>query len=114
MRRFTFLFIVLPIAVVLVILSVANREPVTLSLDPIGTPAPAWSLTVPLFALLFVTLALGVLIGGMATWFGQGKWRKAARSERDSAMQLRRELEQSRRPPPPEVTPLPGPPGGLI
>ena len=36
------------------------------------------------------------LLGGIATWFGQGKWRRAARSERANAARLRREVDQLR------------------
>jgi len=95
MRRFVLLFMVVPITIVVVVLSVANRSPVTFSLDPIST-TPALSLTAPFFFFLFATLGIGVLIGGIATWIGQGKWRRAARAERASAAQLRREVDQLR------------------
>jgi len=93
MRRFTVLFILLPLAIVVVVLSVANRAPVDFSLDPLGA-IPALSLTAPLFFFLFAALALGILIGGIATWLGQGKWRRAARAERANAARLRQEVER--------------------
>ena len=67
-----------------------------LSLDPFGGAAPRWSIELPLFILLFATLGLGILIGGIATWFGQGKWRRAARAERANAARLRQEVERLR------------------
>ena len=95
MRRFVLLFIVVPLTIIVVVLSVANRSPVTFSLDPIGA-TPTLSLTGPFFFFLFASLGIGILLGGIATWFGQAKWRRAARSERASAARLRREVDQLR------------------
>jgi uncharacterized protein HemY len=96
MRRFLILFVLLPIAIVAVALSVANHAGVVLSLDPFGGAAPRWSVELPLFILLFATLGLGIVIGGVATWFGQGKWRRAARAERANAARLRQDVERLR------------------
>jgi hypothetical protein len=96
MRRFVNLFLLLPLALVIVTLSVANRGAVTFSLDPFGTPLPALSITAPLFILLFIALALGIVIGGVAAWVRQGKWRRLARSERANAERLRQEAERLR------------------
>jgi uncharacterized protein HemY len=96
MRRFLILFVLLPLAIVAVALSVANRSDVLLSLDPLGGAAPRWSVELPLFILLFATLGLGILVGGVATWFGQAKWRKAARAERANAARLRQDVERLR------------------
>ena len=96
MRRFLILFILLPLAVVVVALSVANREAMVLSLDPFGGAAPRWSVELPAFIVLFATLALGIVIGGLATWLRQGKWRRAARFERASAARLRQDVETLR------------------
>jgi uncharacterized integral membrane protein len=93
MRRFVILVILLPLAVIAVLVSVANRHLVSFSLDPFGAASPAWSVTAPLFVFLFAAFALGILIGGLSTWFRQGKWRRAARSERSNAVKLRREAE---------------------
>ena len=95
MRRFLFLFVLVPLAVVLVALSVANRHAVTVSLDPV-TAAPALSFTAPLFVFLFVALALGIVIGGVATWVRQGRWRRQARLEHAEARRAREEAERLR------------------
>ena len=58
MRRFVSLFVLLPLAVVIVFVSVANRHVATFSLDPFGSAAPALSVTAPLFVLLFAALAV--------------------------------------------------------
>ena len=95
MRRFLILFVLVPMAIVVVVLSVANRDPITLQLDPFGDP-PLWSLTLPLYLLLFATFGLGALMGGIAAWLRQSKWRRTARSERARVVELRQELERLR------------------
>jgi len=96
MRRFLTIFVLFPIAIVVVVLSVANRGSVTFSLDPIGAGSTGWSASGPLYVFLFVAVALGVVIGGVATWFRQGRWRQAARAERANAERLRRDIERLR------------------
>ena len=49
-----------------------------------------------MFVLLFAALAIGVVIGGVAAWLGQSKWRFAARLERSNIARLRREVERLR------------------
>jgi uncharacterized integral membrane protein len=85
--------IVLPLAVVLIVFSVANRQVVQISLDPVATDAPWFAVNVPLFVALFAALILGVLIGGIATWFTQGAYRKEARQKKVEATKLARERD---------------------
>ena len=47
-----------------VLFAVANREIVTVSLDPFDPAQPALAVRMPLFVLIFVFLILGVLLGG--------------------------------------------------
>ena len=94
MRRFLFLVILVPLAIVIVILSVANRGTIVFSLDPFG--GSALSFAAPLFVFLFGALCLGIVVGGIAAWLRQGKWRQAARMERAEAARLRNEVERLR------------------
>ena len=96
MRRFLTLFVLFPVAIVVVVLSVANRGSVAFSLDPIGAGSTGWTVSAPLYVFLFAALAVGILIGGVATWIRQGRWRQAARAERANADRLRRETERLR------------------
>jgi uncharacterized integral membrane protein len=96
MRRFLVLFVLVPLAVVIVVLSVANRGDVSLLLDPFAAGAPALSVNAPLFVFLFGALALGVVIGGIAAWIRQGRWRRLARAERAKADAIREENERLR------------------
>src|SRR5262249_56801764 len=57
----------------------------------------AFSRAVPLFALLLALLLLGVIVGGVAAWLRQGKWRRAARLAQGEARELRVELDRLRR-----------------
>ena len=96
MIRFLKALILLPVAVLVVLLAVANRAPVTLSLDPFSQDAPEFATQLPLFAVIFAAVAVGVLIGGVATWLAQGKNRRERRQYRREATQLRSESERLR------------------
>jgi uncharacterized integral membrane protein len=96
MRRFLTLFVFLPIAVVVVVLSVANRASVTFSLNPVTGAASGWSATGPLYAFLFIAVIVGIVVGGVATWLRQGRWRRAARVERANAERLRQDVVRLR------------------
>lgn len=85
LRKLIFLFIALPIAVILIFLTVANRQMVTLSLDPFNAAEPAVSLTWPFFVFLFLALFVGMFIGSFATWVKQGKHRRKLREKRSEA-----------------------------
>ncbi len=79
----------LPSLIILLLFALANRHMVTLSLDPLTPEDPVIALTMPLWAVLFLGILLGLLAGGVATWFRQSKWRKQART-------CRRDLEMER------------------
>jgi uncharacterized integral membrane protein len=92
LRKIVAALVLVPLAVVIVAFAVANRQSVTLSLDPFGASAPAASLTLPLFGLVIVALIFGVIAGGVAAWLGQGKWRRRARRLEREANELRVKL----------------------
>ena len=96
MIRFLKALVLLPVAILVVLLAVANRAPVQLSLDPFSQEAPEFATQVPLFAVIFASVMLGVVIGGMATWLAQGKHRRARRQYRREAQHLKLETERMR------------------
>ncbi|HZP19382.1 MAG TPA: LapA family protein [Bauldia sp.] len=108
MRRVLAVIVLLPLAVVAVALSVANRGDATLAFDPLGV-FPEWKVTAPLFVFLFAALAVGVVIGGAATWLRQGRWRRQARVERIRAEAARQEAERLRQRSGPSAGALPRP-----
>jgi uncharacterized integral membrane protein len=94
--RFLKALVLLPIAILIVLLAVANRQIVTLSLDPFSRAAPEFSADLPLFAVIFAAVMLGVVIGGIAAWLAQGKHRRERRLYRREANTLRNETDRLR------------------
>lgn len=114
-RKIVTAIIVIPLVVIIVAFAVANRQTVTVSFDPFSQVSPAYAATVPLFAVIFAVLVLGVLVGGFAAWLRQGKWRRMARRLDADVRALHEELETIRRrfgtsepaAPPEQPAPLP-------
>ena len=96
MRKFLTALIVIPLGLILVTFAVANRHFVTVSFDPFMANDPSLSVTMPLFLLLILVAALGVVAGGCAVWFGQRHWRRAARRNDAEARAARVELANLR------------------
>lgn len=66
-----------PIVLLAMALAVANRAPVTFSMDPFDPLTPALGFEVPLFLVILISILLGIVIGGAGAW-AQAR-RKAAR-----------------------------------
>ena len=96
MRKFLTALVVIPLGVFFVIFAVANRHLVTVSFDPFNSVTPTIAVTLPLFAVIIAFTMLGVLAGGMATWFRQGRWRRSARQHEAEARQMRTQLADLR------------------
>jgi uncharacterized integral membrane protein len=69
----------IPLGILMVLLAVANRHVVMVSFDPFSSANPAFQVPVRLFVLIFVVLILGVVIGGAASWWRQGRYRRLVR-----------------------------------
>jgi uncharacterized integral membrane protein len=95
-RKVVTWIVLVPLAVLLVVLALANRHAVTLSLDPLSN-APTLAVQLPLFIAILLALAIGVVVGGTATWLRQGRWRRAARRAEALVRALRAEIETLRR-----------------
>jgi uncharacterized integral membrane protein len=93
MRKFLAIAILVPLAIVIVMFAVANREIITVSFDPFDSAHPALALKMPLFVLIFVLVAVGVVVGGIAAWLRQHKWRTRARRAEAEARDLRLRLD---------------------
>ena len=102
MRKFFSALILVPLGILLVMFAVANRQMITVSFDPLDTVAPAFKQELPLYALIFALVGVGVLIGGIASWLKQQKWRSRARRAEAEARELRARLDalEPRRPMP--------------
>lgn len=96
LRKIVNVLVLIPLAVVFVVFAVANRHLVTVSFDPFNTVDPSIAVTLPLFVVLILVAILGVVAGGVATWFGQRHWRRAARRLEADARAIRLQLDDLR------------------
>lgn len=94
LRRIVLLLIAFPAAALLITLAIANRHAVTLVLDPFRPEAPVISLVAPFYAYVFAALFAGILLGGAAVWWGQGRWRRTARNRAQEAMRWQAEADR--------------------
>ena len=81
-------------AIVLVSIAVANRHSVALVLDPFRPEAPALQIVLPFYAHFIGALITGVLLGGVATWVTQGRWRRSSRKGVEDAKRWRTEADR--------------------
>lgn len=81
MKRALQFIILVPLAVIALALAVANRHNVLVSFDPFSSDQTG-EIEAPLFIVLILAMMLGVLLGSAATWFSQGKHRRALRAMR--------------------------------
>jgi hypothetical protein len=102
-RKIVTALVLVPLAMVFVALAVANRQPVLVSFDPFDQLNPAFARALPLYALMLILVIAGVVVGGIAAWVRQAKWRRAARLADAQARELRAEVERLRRMGPAEV-----------
>lgn len=91
-RKLIVWLVLVPLAIVILMFAVANRQLVTISFDPFSATDPAMAVTLPLFVLVFILVVIGVLIGGVAAWMRQARYRRAARALEGDVAGLRREL----------------------
>ena len=88
-NRFILIAVLVPLAIILVALAVANRGPASFTLDPFNPGNPALTWQMPLFVLIFAGIAIGMILGSLATWVKQGRYRKLARQRSQEAEMLR-------------------------
>ena len=81
-------------AIFFVTLAVANRHDVTLVLDPFKPENPVFAISAPFFVYLFAALFFGMILGGMASWLSQGKWRRTARQRTREAYKWKQEADR--------------------
>ena len=92
MKRFTFYAVLVPFATVVLLFALSNRQTVTISLNPFGSDLSGPQM--PLFLLIFIVLAVGILIGGLASWLNHGKIRRAARQAKAETERYKLEAER--------------------
>ena len=93
-RRILSLLIGFPIGILLIAIAVSNRQPVDLILDPFRPETPALSIELPFYIYLLAALVVGVVLGGVATWMGQSRWRQTARTQGRRAARWQAEADR--------------------
>lgn len=94
MIRFIRLLAIVPIAIGVIVLAVVNRGPLTLRYLP--AQFGDFTVTVPVFVALLGAVMAGVLVGGMASWWAQGRHRQLERAYRREAEKLKTEADRLR------------------
>lgn len=98
LRAIKYLFLIL-LAVVLLTVALANRDPVTLQLLPDGiaafVPFPV-SGEVPLFIVIFASVLAGLALGFFWEYLREAKHRAAVSRERRAKSALEREVQSLR------------------
>lgn len=98
MRYIKYLFLA-AIALALVLLALANRDPVTLTVLPPGLAGwIGWNfeMTLPLFVVILGGVVGGLLIGFVWEWFREHRQRAEAKAQRKERDRLAREVEALR------------------
>ncbi len=103
MRKLLVWIFLLPLAIVVIFFTIANRAPVTVHLDPLPL-----EVSLPLYAVAMVASVIGLVAGGAAAWVRAGKWRRLAREKRRQAERLEGELGRLR-----ETAAVPAAPAAL-
>ncbi|MCA8884098.1 MAG: LapA family protein [Rhodobacteraceae bacterium] len=96
MRIIKFLLLAL-IAIVLVIIDFANRQPVTLTLLPedlVPFLKFNYSITLPLYAVVLGGIAVGLLLGFVWEWVREHKHRSEAVAQRREKALLAKEVQK--------------------
>lgn len=97
--RFIRLLFVLSLAIVLIAMALANREMVTLNAFPANFGQymdGTWSIQLPLFLVILLAIAFGVVIGFIWEYLREAHIRRKSRQRANHVAQLEREVSQLR------------------
>ncbi|WP_336287615.1 MULTISPECIES: LapA family protein [unclassified Bartonella] len=88
-KRILLAIILVPPTVLLIAFIIANRQMVTLTLDPFRTNSESFTYQAPLFIWLFIFFGLGILLGSIINWFACHKCRKALKESKAELEKLK-------------------------
>ena len=94
LRRVSKYLVGVPAAIILLTFAVINRHAVRLVLDPFRPDEPVISLVLPFYVYLIGMLLIGIVIGGLATWMAQARWRRTARRRTAEAQRWQEEADR--------------------
>jgi uncharacterized integral membrane protein len=98
-RRIVGWLVLVPLCLILIVFALSNTQLVNIYFNPFVPHLPNPQSAVPLFFVLFGVLLLGVVLGGVATWFAQSHHRRDLRSYRRESERLASEVDAMRRGP---------------
>ena len=78
----------LPIIVICVYMALSNRESIDFIYSPLNEP-----ISIPLYYLLLLALAIGFVLGAILTWINGGKTRKERREQKKTIKSMQKELD---------------------
>ncbi|MCC3246023.1 LapA family protein [Methylocystis sp. WRRC1] len=91
------IIVFVPLALIILFFAMANRGQVRIGLDPFApNDGSGPSFEAPMFLVVLVSMAIGVLAGGASSWLGHLPVRRAARVARAEAKKTRLEIEKLR------------------
>lgn len=96
MRLIKYLILAI-LAIVLVIVALANREPMTLQLMPEAVANLVgfqWQITLPVFVVLLAAILIGLALGFVWEWVREHKHRATAVTERRERERLEQEVRK--------------------
>jgi uncharacterized integral membrane protein len=94
LRRIIWTVVGFPIGILLITMAVTNGHRVRLILDPFRPDDPVLSLVLPFYVYLFGAVLLGVVLGGIAMWMTQARWRRMARRRGADAVRWQAEADR--------------------
>jgi uncharacterized integral membrane protein len=71
--------VLLVVTAVVVTFAVANRQRIPVNLDPLGVTNPPLTASPRAWTVALGMVIVGVIIGGVAVWLRQARWRRSAR-----------------------------------
>ncbi|WP_374655154.1 lipopolysaccharide assembly LapA domain-containing protein [Dongia sp.] len=83
--------VTLPVALLVILFALMNRQEVSLSLWPLP-----WDISAPLFMFTLGAIVFGFLFGSLATWLSGGHTRQQLRAARRELAQARDEAAMTR------------------
>ena len=87
--RFIRLAITAPLTLLVVLFAISNRQDVPLDIWPFDL-----DVTFPLYAIVLVSMGVGVIFGAVMAWFSGGRARRRARHAERKVRGLEREMEK--------------------
>ncbi|MBI5013659.1 MAG: LapA family protein [Methylocystis sp.] len=97
MKSILRVIVFVPLALIILFFSMANRGSVRIGLDPFApSDGSGPSFEAPIFLVVLASMAIGVLAGGISSWLGHLSVRRAAKVARAEARKTSVEIDKLR------------------